>query len=95
MLYFEVLTFIQSKLTVNVDKGKGILGEADLNLSDYQENEYKYLKLPLRKCHDSDAYIEVGIRGTEAREKTPRHRDSVASESKDQVASLMQFISVS
>jgi hypothetical protein len=40
------------------------LGEADLNLSDYTENDYKVMKIPLRKCADPDAYIEVALRGT-------------------------------
>jgi len=61
-----------SKLTVSKDKGKQTLGEADLNLSDYTENEYKTMKIPLRKCTDPDAYIEVALRGTLAQEKTPR-----------------------
>lgn len=37
-----------SKLTIAGDKGKGILGEADLNLSEYDEGgDYKIFKLPL------------------------------------------------
>jgi hypothetical protein len=42
------------------------LGEADLNLSSYSEGgDFKFMKLPLRKCADEDAYIEIGIRGLE------------------------------
>jgi hypothetical protein len=37
-------------LTVAVDKGKGVLGEADLNLSEYGEGEYKTMKLILKNC---------------------------------------------
>ena len=45
-----------------------MLGEADLNLSEYSEGEDKILKLPLRKCFDSEAYIEVSIKATPARD---------------------------
>jgi hypothetical protein len=53
-----------SKLTVSGDKGKGVLGEADLNLSEYQENEFKVIKIALKNCADPEAFIEVGLRGT-------------------------------
>mmetsp|Transcript_16767 Transcript_16767/g.16034 ORF Transcript_16767/g.16034 Transcript_16767/m.16034 type:complete len:132 (-) Transcript_16767:590-985(-) len=46
------------------DKNKGTLGEAQLNLSDYLEGEFKMLKLPLDKCVDPEAFIEVGLRAT-------------------------------
>jgi hypothetical protein len=53
-----------SKLTIMGDKGKGVLGEADLNLSEYTENEFKVLKLPLKNCADPDGFIEVAIKGS-------------------------------
>jgi hypothetical protein len=68
-------------LTIATDKGKGVLGEADLNLSLYSENEFKILKLPLKGCSDSDAYIEVGIKGTSAVDKHASerpHRSSIS-----------------
>lgn len=79
--------YLQSKLTIVKDKSKDILGEADLNLSDYAENEYKILRLSLRKCDDPNAYIEVGLRGTVAAERgqTPKPNDT----SKDQLVSLL------
>lgn len=44
-----------------------MLGEADLNLAECSfTNEFKYLKLNLLKCKDENAYIEVGMKGTEA-----------------------------
>ncbi len=58
-----------SKLTVTADKGKGVIGEADLNLSEYTENEYKILKIPMKNCADPDAFIEVGLKGSQAKEK--------------------------
>lgn len=58
------------------------MGEADLNLSDYTENEFRYIRLPLRNCSDPDGYIEVGLRGVVAKEKkqesTPKNKDSEA-----------------
>nr|ACK37609.1 hypothetical protein [Kahliella matisi] len=50
---------VPSKLTVAVDKGKGTLGEADLNLSEYGEGEYKIMKLRLNNCQDPDGFIEI------------------------------------
>jgi hypothetical protein len=47
-----------------------VLGEADLNLSEYYEDEFKIFKLSLRKCFDPEAYIDVGLRATPAKEKT-------------------------
>ena len=53
---------LQSSFTINGTAG--FLGEADLNLSDYQENEFKYMRLNLRNCADPDAYLEVGLKAT-------------------------------
>lgn len=64
-------------MTITGDKGKGVLGEADLNLSDYLENEYKTFKLPLKNCADADAFIEVGLRATQAKEKHISSRASI------------------
>jgi hypothetical protein len=51
-------------LTIVGDKGKGTLGEADLNLCDYSETDFKIFRIPLKKCLDEEAYIEVGLRAT-------------------------------
>lgn len=56
-------------MTIAGDKGKGILGEADLNLCEYSETDFKIVKLPLKKCLDEEAWIEVGLRATPAKEK--------------------------
>lgn len=55
--------FFQSKLTVVGDKGKGPLGECELNLRNYNEGEFRILKLHLKKCIDEEAYMEVGLKG--------------------------------
>eukprot|EP00352_Strombidinopsis_acuminata_P004283 CAMPEP_0176388946 /NCGR_PEP_ID=MMETSP0126-20121128/37980_1 /TAXON_ID=141414 ORGANISM="Strombidinopsis acuminatum, Strain SPMC142" /NCGR_SAMPLE_ID=MMETSP0126 /ASSEMBLY_ACC=CAM_ASM_000229 /LENGTH=77 /DNA_ID=CAMNT_0017757459 /DNA_START=214 /DNA_END=447 /DNA_ORIENTATION=+ len=53
-----------SNLHVASDKSKGILGEAQLDLTSYGHNESKVMKLPL------GAYIEIALKGTEAKSKT-------------------------
>lgn len=45
------------------------MGEANLNLSEYSEEESKIFKIPLRKCFDPEAYIEVGLKATLVKEK--------------------------
>lgn len=41
------------------------MGEANLNLSEYEEDEWKTFKLPLNKCDDPNAYIEIGMKAFE------------------------------
>lgn len=73
------------------DKGKGILGEADLNLSEYSEDEFKIFKLPLKKCFDPDAYIEVGLRATPAKDKaqTPKTGGKASASNEEEVHQLL------
>jgi len=79
-----------SKLTIAGEKGKGTLGEADLNLSEYQEGEFKIFKLPLKKCVDEDAYIEVGLRATEAKtEKKKTEGDEGGEKDNDRIMYLL------
>mmetsp|Transcript_117602 Transcript_117602/g.163787 ORF Transcript_117602/g.163787 Transcript_117602/m.163787 type:complete len:84 (+) Transcript_117602:216-467(+) len=59
-----------SNLHVASDKSKGILGEAQLDLTSYGHNESKVMKLPLEKCDFEGAYIEIALKGTEAKSKT-------------------------
>lgn len=72
-----------SNLHVASDKQKGILGEAQLDLTNYGLNESKIMKLPLEKCEYEGAYIEISIKGTEAKSKsTPKtgNTSSISSE---------------
>jgi hypothetical protein len=46
-----------------------VLGEADLNLCDYAEGEFNYMQLSLKGCSDSSAFIEVGLKATQIRDK--------------------------
>jgi hypothetical protein len=43
------------------------------------------MKLPLKNCQDPDGYIEIGLRGTQAKDKTPKSRDSVLEKSSSAV----------
>ncbi len=52
------------------NKETGFLGETDVNLSDYHEGKYNMMRLTLSRCHDPDAYVEIGIRGTMAPDST-------------------------
>ena len=58
-----------------------------MNLCEYSENEFKVVKLMLTKCADPDAFIEIGLRDTPTREKTPRSQEAI--ENKDQMIALM------
>ena len=40
---------------------------------DYQENDYKILRLSLRKCSDSTAFLDVAIRGKLHLDKSSTH----------------------
>ena len=53
------------------DKKTGFLGETDVNLAEYHEGKYNIMRLALSRCHDPNAFIEVGIRGTVAPDSTP------------------------
>jgi len=53
-----------------------VLGEADLDLSLYHEDEVVTLKLSLRKCADPDAFIEVGMKAYDAEDKSSARRTS-------------------
>lgn len=71
----------QSKLTIVGDKGKGVLGEADLNLRDYSEKEFKIIKLPLKKCIDEEAFMEIGLRALPSKAKSGRNSTAFDKES--------------
>lgn len=84
-------------MTITGDKGKGVLAETDLNLSDYTEGEYRYMKLPLKNSIDPDGHIEVGLKATQAREKKTNLNESTShpgrtSSFKDTEASKEQMI---
>jgi len=51
---------------VTKNQNEGHLAEADLDLSSFPEDgQFKYRKLPLKRCEDPDGYLEVGIQGKE------------------------------
>jgi hypothetical protein len=58
----------------------GPLGEANFNLTQYGDGEYKTIKLPLKNCSDPDAFVEIAIKGTAAADKHKSertHRSSI------------------
>ena len=54
-----------SKLTVASDKAHGILGTADLDLSQFNDGDYRMHQIPLENCQYENAFIEVGLKGVE------------------------------
>jgi len=74
------------------DKAKGVLGEAELNLSDYILGEYKSFKLPLNKCMDESAVIEVAIRANEGVNKERRSTVEDAKEKNDQNKDQIMYL---
>ena len=58
------------------DKAHGILGKADLDLSQFEFGEFKVHTLSLRDCAYEGASIEVQLKGAEkqARRESTRNR---------------------
>ena len=52
------------------------MGEAELDLSDYVENEVKLFKIPLTKCDDPDAFIEIGMKAYDVEQKESTRKTS-------------------
>ena len=57
-------------MTVIGDKTNGVLGEAELNLSLYSEDEPASYKIPLKKCVDPDAYLDLTLFAVPIPDKT-------------------------
>ena len=51
-----------SLLTVASDKARGILGKADLDLSQFNYDDYRILRLEVRECQYEGAWVEVGLK---------------------------------
>ena len=60
-----------STLTVASDKTRGILGKAELDLSQYGEDSFNEMKLPLVDCQYANSFIIVGLKGIDQAVKTP------------------------
>lgn len=63
---------VQSQLTVASDKARGILGKADLDLSQFSYDDFKVLKLDVRDCQYEGAWIEVGLKAVPANRASSR-----------------------
>ena len=53
-----------SKLFVASTKARGLLGKADLDLSQFGTTDYLKHKLPLNDCNYEGAFIEVHLKGS-------------------------------
>lgn len=52
------------------DKSRGLLGKADLDLSQFAYDDYKVLRLNINECEYPDSWIEVGLKATLAAKST-------------------------
>ena len=53
-----------STLTVASDKSRGILGKAELNLAQFNYDDYRVIRLPIEDCIYEGAWIEIGLKAT-------------------------------
>lgn len=65
-----------SQLVVASDKAHGILGKADLDLSQFGTTDFQVHQLPLRECEYENAFIEVRLKGAEKRRQSTRNAQS-------------------
>ena len=56
-------------------------------MCDFGDKEFKIMKLPLKKCSDEEAYIEVGLKGSPSKES--KSRSMTKESNKDQTVLLM------
>jgi hypothetical protein len=54
-------------LTIASSKDIGIIGKAELDLSNYGHDSFNELRLPLKECQYENAYIQVGLKGVETK----------------------------
>lgn len=62
-----------SQLVIASDKAHGILGKADLDLSQYGTTDFQMHKLPLYDCAYEGAFVEVSLKGAEKRRASTRN----------------------
>ena len=55
-----------SILTVASDKSRGIIGKAELNLAQFNYDDYRVIRLPVEDCRYEGAWIEIGLKATPA-----------------------------
>ncbi len=60
-----------------------------MNLSEYAEGEFKIFRLPLNKCVDEEAYIEVGLRANEAKSEKKKKEGDNNDEEKEKITYLL------
>ena len=54
------------------DKARGILGQAELDLSQFSYDDFKLLRLDIRECKWEGAWIEVGLKAVPANRGSSR-----------------------
>ena len=67
-----------SNLVVASDKAHGILGKADLDLSQFGKEDFQVHELTLRECEYENAFITVHLKGSEKRRQSTRNNQQAA-----------------
>ena len=71
------------------DKTRGVLGKADLDLSQYGTADFQIHRLPLTECAYEDAFIEVRLKGAEKRKQSTRNTPAATGEDISMASSIM------
>ena len=61
-----------SQLVIASDKNRGILGKADLDLSQFGTTDFQVHILELYDCAYEGAFVEVSLKGAEKRRASQR-----------------------
>ena len=67
-----------SNLVVASDKVHGVLGTADLDLSQFGKEDFQVHELPLRDCEYENAFVTVHLKGSEKRRQSTRNAQQPA-----------------
>ena len=54
---------MQSQLSIASDKVRGIIGKADLDLAQFEYDDFNVIRLEIKECQYEGAWIEVGLKG--------------------------------
>lgn len=67
---------VQSQITVASDKSRGILGKAQLDLAQFQYDDFKRQRLMLTDCQFEDAWVEVSLKASVSSRNSTRNLDT-------------------
>ena len=76
-----------SQLIVVGDKTRGVLGKADLDMSQFGTTEYQVHRIPLNECAYPESFIEVHLKGVEKRRNQTSARNAAPTEAEVNTAS--------